>query len=148
MTGALREWLGNKDPQTADANANYHLYRTAADVLAATEESERSRPKVGRQIMARALGGAVGEGAAGLPGFAVGAVLGPAVDSALTSGPTLRIGLARALNDFAKGTRSGSEAQMTSAMARIRALTVRGAALQGAAQQVSQQPAVADRVPQ
>src|SRR5207247_10371873 len=46
-TGTLREGLARWDPKTAAANSQYSLYRTANDVLEATAEVERTRPKVG-----------------------------------------------------------------------------------------------------
>ncbi len=106
VTGVLRDRLAKFDPQTAAANATYSFYRSANDVLQAAEETERTRPKVGRQIIARLTGSVVGGEAGGLPGALAGYVAGPIADAVANSGPTLRIGYARKLASLADALRA------------------------------------------
>lgn len=112
VTGALREALAKMDPQTAEANAKYSLYKTANDVLDATAEVERTRPRVGRQIIARMTGTLLGEQAAGMPGAVAGYVAGPLVDSALSSGATTQLKTAKLMNDLASAIRGGNQAKV------------------------------------
>jgi hypothetical protein len=107
VTGALREHLAKWDPETAAANADYSLYRVADDVLKATAEVERARPKVGRQIIARMAGTILGAREAGVAGGAAGFVLGPALDSALNAGFTTKLVVAKMASRLADAIRKG-----------------------------------------
>jgi hypothetical protein len=107
VTGALREALAKWDPETAKANAQYSLYRTADDVLSATAEVERTRPKVGRQIMARLTGTVAGGQAGGAAGAVAGYVFAPAVDAALSSGVTTKLKTAALMTRLATAIRKG-----------------------------------------
>jgi len=108
VTGVLRDQLATWDPATAAANATYSLYKTADDVLRATAEVERTRPRVGRQIMARLTGTLIGGQQGGIPGAVVGAVGGPMLDSALASGVTTKLKVARLQQRLADVIRSGN----------------------------------------
>lgn len=129
VTSVLRERLGRLEPETAAANATYALYRNASDVMKALEETERARPKVGRQIMGRLTGSLVGEHAAGLPGAATGFLLGPLVDQALSAGWTSRLQTARLMSDLATSIRSGDVSRATSLSFRLRQLVKQGEAV-------------------
>jgi hypothetical protein len=115
VTGALRDRLAQWDPQTAAANADYSLAKSARDVLKATDEIERSRPKVGRKLMARFLGSVAGAEAAGFPGAIAGHLLAPALDAVIEQGPTMKLQTAQKLSALAKALRAGSEGGATSA---------------------------------
>lgn len=106
--GALRDHLARFDPETAAANADYSFYRTAHDVLKATEEIERSRPTVGRQIMTKMTGSVVGGAEAGPAGALVGLTLGPVLDSVLSSGVTVKLQAAQTMQKLASAIRSGN----------------------------------------
>lgn len=108
VTGVLREHLGKFDGATAKANAEYSLYRKASDVLDATEEVERTRPKVGRAIMARVAGATVGEHAGGLKGAIAGYFLGPVMDAAMNSGLTTKLQSAKLMTQLADAIQSGN----------------------------------------
>lgn len=123
-TGVIRDNLAKFDPETAKANEPYAFYRSVNDVLNAAEETDRTRPTVGRKIMARLVGTLGGEAAAGLPGAVVGGLLGPVVDSAASMAPTLRIQYSRGLANLADALRAGNEVQATSIIARLKALPV------------------------
>lgn len=110
VTGVLRESLAKLDPETAAANHDYSLYKRAKDVMDATAEVERTRPKVGRQIMARLTGSVVGAEAGGVPGAAAGFVLGPALDAALSSGVTTKLQSAKIMTKLAHEIRRGNAA--------------------------------------
>ncbi len=122
VTGTLREHLAKFDPQTAAANADYSLYRKASDVLTATEEIQRTRPKVGRQIIARFAGGTLGLEAAGLPGAAAGVILGPVLDQALNSGVTTKLQTAKLLNGLSDAIRNGDIGAASSFAARLKVI--------------------------
>lgn len=108
VAGVLRDHLAQWDPQTAAANADYSIYRAADDVMKATAETERSRPRVGRQIMGRLTGTIFGGQAAGVPGAVAGYVGGPLVDQALASGFTTKLKTARLMQSLADAIRDGS----------------------------------------
>lgn len=114
VTGALRDHLAKLDPRTAEANAQYSLFRKANDVLEATAEVERTRPKVGRRIIARMTGTVAGGQAAGLAGAATGYILGPVVDAAMDAGWTTQIKTAQLMSKLATAIRRGSEGEVIS----------------------------------
>jgi hypothetical protein len=120
VTGTLRDALATAEPGTAAANANYSLWRKANDVLQATEEVERTRPRVGRKIALSMAGSMWGEAIGGLKGAALGAVLGPIVDGAMASGVTTKIATARALTQLSKAIRAGDAAGIKAALTRVR----------------------------
>lgn len=117
VTGVLRERLAQWDPNTATANASYSLYRSADDVMSAAAEVERTRPRVGRQIMARLTGTIFGQQAAGVPGAVAGYVGAPVVDAALSAGFTTQLQTARAMQRLADAVRSGSMERVNGAIA-------------------------------
>lgn len=119
VTGVLREHLAKWDPQTAAANAGYHIYRTADDVLEATREVERTRPRVGRQIMARMTGVLMGGQAAGTAGAVAGYLGGPLLDQALASGATTQLKTAAALQRLADVIRRGDVEQVAVLTSRL-----------------------------
>jgi hypothetical protein len=112
VTGVLREQLAKWDPETAAANADYHLYKTAEDVLEATRETERARPRVGRQIMTRLTTTMAGGQAGGPVGAATGFILGPVVDGALSSGLTIKLQVADRMARLARAIRAGNVEQV------------------------------------
>jgi hypothetical protein len=124
VTGTLRDKLATYDPKTAKANADYSIWRKANDVLEAAEEVERTRPTVGRKIAARFGGAVAGEAAAGSVGAAIGVLLGPIVDGALSTGVTTKVITARALTALAKALRSGDAGAIESALKPVRAASV------------------------
>lgn len=117
VTGVLRERMAQWDPQTATANASYSLYRSADDVMQAAIETERTRPRVGRQIMARLTGTIFGQQAAGVPGAVAGYVGAPVVDAALSAGFTTQLKTARAMQQLADAVRSGNMERVNGAVA-------------------------------
>lgn len=114
VTGVIREQLAKMDPATAEANGTYSLYRTANDVLEATREVERTRPRVGRQIMARLTGVVFGGQQAGAAGAAAGYLGGPLLDSALSSGFTTKLKTAQIMQRMATAIRDGDVARVNS----------------------------------
>jgi hypothetical protein len=114
VTGVLREHLAQMEPATAEANATYHIYKTADDVLAATREIERTRPRVGRQIMARLTGSVVGGQQAGAAGAVAGYLGGPLIEQAVASGLTTKLKTAALMQRLAKAIRAGDAATSNS----------------------------------
>jgi hypothetical protein len=125
VTGALREHLAALDPATATTNAEYSLYKTATDVMDATAEIERVRPKVGRLIMARLTGATVGGQAAGAVGAVGGFLLGPVLDSVVSSGATTKLQTAQLMSNLAKAIRRGDQGAVNSFAARLQAIAKR-----------------------
>lgn len=119
VTGTMRERLGKMDPKTAEANADYHIWRKASDVIEAAEETDRARPKVGRKLAAR-LATMVGLGSAtgGLGAFA-GFFLGPLLDGAVSMTPTTRIATARAMTKLADAIDNGNPGLVYVAMQNV-----------------------------
>lgn len=122
VTGVIREQLAQMDPQTAAANATYSVYRTANDVLKAAEETERTRPKVGRAIMARLTAVLIGESAAGATGAVAGYVGGPIIDAALNGGATTQLQTAAMMTKLAQVVRTGDLSAVDGALAKLRAI--------------------------
>lgn len=120
VTGVLREHLAKWDPETAVANADYHVYRTADDALEAVRQVERSRPRVGRQIMARLTGTLFGGQQAGVPGAVAGYVGAPLVDQMLASGMTTKLKTARLMQNMADAIRSGDMGRVDGFLALIK----------------------------
>jgi hypothetical protein len=131
VTGVLRDHLAKLDPQTATANAHYNLYKTADDVLEATREVERTRPKVGRRIMARVLATTVGEHAGGPAGAVVGFVAAPAVDAAMSSGLTTKLQTARLMTKLATAIRAGDEGYVISLTSQLKRLGTQAVTVTG-----------------
>lgn len=114
VTGAFRSHLAKLDPVTAKANIDYSLYRGASDILKATEEIERARPKVGRQIMARLTGSVVGGQQAGAVGAVAGYALGPIVEQAMSAGFTTKLQTAKWMKDVSNAIQKGDVGRVTS----------------------------------
>lgn len=110
-TGVLREHLAGFDPSTAAANADYHLYKTADDVLQATEEIERARPKVGRLALAKAAGYVGGAERGGVAGGVTGVLVASMLERAAELAPTTKILVARQLAKAADLLRAGDAVQ-------------------------------------
>lgn len=129
VTGVLREHLAKFDPQTAAANAEYSLYRSADDILSATAEVQRTRPTVGRQIVARLTGSVVGGQAAGAAGAVSGYLLGPVVETAVTAGVTTKLKTAAMMARLAKAIRTGEMKTVVSLSDQLKRLSAQAAAL-------------------
>lgn len=126
VTGTLREHLAPMDPETAAANKNYTLYRAADDVMNATAEIEKAKPKVGRKIMARLTGATMGAQAAGTGGAVAGFVFGPALDAAIESGFTTRLKTAQTMANLAKAIRAGDVSYVNALASQLEAWGKRG----------------------
>lgn len=118
-TGALREHLATFEPATDAANQKYSLYKKANDVLTATAEVERTRPRVGRAIIARLTGTILGGEAGGTVGAAAGFVLGPTAESVLAAGGTTKIQTAQLMTRLAAAIRTGDVATVDSTLSRL-----------------------------
>jgi hypothetical protein len=128
VTGVLRSHLAQWDPATATANASFSLYKNADDLLKAVAEVERTRPRVGRQIMARLTGTLIGGQQGGAPGALAGYVGGPLVESALASGATTQLKTAALMQRMADAIRTGNMARVDTVTALLkRELQVTGA---------------------
>lgn len=124
VTSVLRESMAMLDTEAAAANKTYSVWRKAHDVLRATADVERTRPAVGRKIVARLSGAVAGGEAGGGLGAVVGWALGPIVDGFVSSGATTQVMTARMLSDVAKALRSGDVAGVESRLKSLRKLTV------------------------
>lgn len=118
---AVRDFLTQREPSTAAANARYSLFKSAADYLRAAEEAERVRPKVGRRLLARAAGAMEGGREGGVGGAAVGAMIGGIVERAAEAAPTHQILLARKLATAADAVRVGNPARAQQIVTRLAA---------------------------
>lgn len=129
VTGAIRGYLAKMDPGTATANADYSLWKSADTVIQAAEEVDRVRPTVGRTIMSRGLGAAVGASEDGPLGAAVGATLGPLLERAGSGlSPAIKITVARNLASLADALRAGQVTRATGLLQSLRAIAASGKA--------------------
>lgn len=117
--GVTRDVLAKADPGTAKANAEYHLYKTANDVLEAANSTERVRPRELRKTAARLGGGLTGYGQGGTLGALVGAVLAPILDGVVASGYTTKIATARELAKLEDFLRKGQTRAARKSLAKI-----------------------------
>lgn len=145
VTSVLRERLAQLDPRTAAANADYSLYRKANDVLEAAAEVERTRPRVGRQIIARLTGATVGGQTAGAGGAVAGFVLGPVLEAAMGAGGTTKLQTARLMGRLAEAVRRGDVGHVASLTTQLKRLGAQAATLHGAAEASGQRQAVGMR---
>jgi hypothetical protein len=127
---ALQEGLTDRFPQLKPLNADYHIWKTAADVLDARADQLLAKPTVGRTMLARGLGAAAGGGTAGVPGALGGAVLAPWVESLITSKatPAMKLMTARGLNNLATALRSGQPGAVEQSLTLLRPLMAAHAA--------------------
>lgn len=114
VAGVFREHLAKFDPRTAAANQEYALFKKTTDVLDAVEEVERSRPKVGRNLIAKWAGAATGGEAAGAKGAVIGYVLGPVVENIASATPTMKLQTAKLLTQLSEALRQGQTARALS----------------------------------
>lgn len=124
-TAAIREQLAKMDPSTAAVNEKYSLYKTANDVLDATAEVERTRPKVGRAIMARLTGSLVGGETAGAMGAVAGFALGPTMEAILSAGGTTKLVTAQLMQKLAAAIRSGDVQAVDSLLGKLKRAAVK-----------------------
>lgn len=115
-TAAMRQALADTDPASAAAYKDYSLYKAAHDVLTATEEAERVRPKVGRRLLGRGGGAIAGAEAGGWSGAVVGSILGSVLERAVELAPTTKILIARKLASVADLLRANQPAQAQAAL--------------------------------
>ena len=131
---AVSEALLKRHPELERLNPDYHILKTANDVMTALEDTERVRPTVGRTIMARGLGAATGAAAHGATGGIVGAIVAPLVERGIstTLSPAVKIVMARQLGALADAIRSGaSPATIQTFAYRLRPLILNAQAQQG-----------------
>lgn len=119
VTSVLRDQLATWDPATAEANGVYTLYRKADDVLQATAEVERTRPKLFRQVMARITGTLGGGQMAGAAGAVGGFILAPILDSAASSGATTKLVTGQLMTNLARAIRAGDMEAVTGISAQL-----------------------------
>jgi hypothetical protein len=108
VAGAIRDFLASKDPVTARANAEYSFWKNVADVVKATEETERVRPVRGTKIAATIVGAEVASRMHLSPEAVAmtAAVMAPAVEAATLSGMTSKITTGRILAKIADALRA------------------------------------------
>jgi len=131
VTGTLRSTLAELSPKTASANAVYHVYKSADDLMRVIEEVERTRPKVGRQIVARLTGMLVGAHEAGAAGAMLGYIAGPVIDTAVNAGVTSKLQTARVMQEMADAIRRGDVLRTTRLASKLRTATVANLATRG-----------------
>jgi hypothetical protein len=119
VTGVLREHLANMDPATAAANADYSLYKKAADAMKAAEETERVRPNMFRKTMGRVAGASLGEASGGPMGAVGGVLAADFIDTIARSGVTTKIQTARLLATLEDALRGNRTTQVQSTVAKL-----------------------------
>lgn len=119
--GAMREALAEADPASAAAYQKYSLYKSLDDVLAATQEAEQARPRVGRGIMARATGAVAGGASGGTGGAIIGVIVGEIANRAAQLAPTFQIVIARRMAGIADLIRGGNVQAATDMATRLKA---------------------------
>lgn len=114
-----RQYLGQKQPSAAKANADYSLFKTATDVIRAAENAELTRAgnfprmlaRTGGALTGAAVGGAEAGASGGVAGAAIGMLVSQAVESAARSGATGKVFMARRLAELADALRKGQTAR-------------------------------------
>jgi len=117
---ALNDTIVGRHRELAPLNADATLWTTLRDVLQATEEIERVRPRVGRSLMARGLGAATGAAAGGPLAAGFGAIIAPTIESAMAGAtPTAKLLLARQLMRFADALHGGQPGAVRQAITQV-----------------------------
>lgn len=129
VAGSIREVLASADPVTAAANAEYSLARSARDVTKAAQELEKSRPRTGRQIMAKLTGSIIGGAEGGTAGAVAGYAAGPLIDQLMASGFTTKLQTAKVMQELASAIRSGDVQRASSLSFKVRQLAKQGEAV-------------------
>jgi len=99
---ALQDHIVTRHPELQPLNADYHILKTADDVMTALEDRERVRPTVGRAILSSAAGyAAKGE---------IGAIVAPILERGITGTvtPAAKLAAARSLGSLAKLLRANA----------------------------------------
>jgi hypothetical protein len=120
VSGILRDNMAKADTRTAEINARYSMLKNADNVINALENSEATRPAVGRSML-MALGGHAVAGN-------IGAMVLPFVDVALRGGPSAYMVAGRTLGQLAEALRSGDVTNAAALMSKIRKVTGAGMA--------------------
>jgi hypothetical protein len=123
VTGVLRDHLAQFDPATAQANAHYHVFKNAHEVMAAADEIQRGAPNASTRMVSRLGGMLAGGEAAGLKGALLGAIIGPSFESALAGGIPGQIKIARGLAQVADALRGGKPDAVWSSINSLRRST-------------------------
>ena len=97
---------------TERSNCVSQLIVAADDSLQATAEPDRTRPRVGRQIVTRLMTTTTGASTLGIPGAIGGFVLGPVVEEALNAGQTTKLQTAKWMTELATAIRRGEVARV------------------------------------
>ena len=125
VTGAIREFLSAEHPELAEANSQYALAREAHDLAKRAEEVRAARPGAGRDLTMKMLG--FGGGALlghDVTSAVAGALIAPAVDAGLRAGPTMKVVIARAMQQVSKALRTGDPASLDKALKTLQATTI------------------------
>jgi hypothetical protein len=130
---ALQDTLTDRHPELKPLNADYHVWKQAADVMDALADQQRVKPTIGRTLMARAGGGAVGAALGGGAGAGVGQVVGPLVERGLTQtvAPATKLFIARRLGGLADALRSQQPTPIETVLKELRPLLLINAAKPG-----------------
>lgn len=127
----LQDHIVTRHSELQPLNADYHIWKTADDVMTALEDRERVRPTVGRTI----LSSGVGFAAKG----AIGAVVAPLIERGITANvaPAVKLTAARGLASIATLIKGGAPpAAVNAAVSRLKPtllkLVAQEATVQGA----------------
>lgn len=143
--GAVQETLTDLHPNLKPLNADYRIWKQAAEVAQALEDQARTKPTVGRTMMAEGLGAAAGAATGGVHGIAAGAIIGPLIERGLNAkvAPAVKLVVARQLGNLADAIRSGQTTQIEKALGTLRPLLISTSSLERGAPTPA--PARADR---
>ena len=129
----LQKGLTNRHPQLTAQNADFHVYKSAADVMKALEQRERVRPSVGRAIMASGVGAMAGGWKAAL----VAPVLEVFGTNILT--PAMKLAYARGMGRIGDMITKGAPPQaITKAHGALKAAVLNTAGRAGAASEMNE----------
>lgn len=124
--GVVQDVITDTHPELKPLNADYRVWKQAADVVQALEDQQRVKPTVGRTIMAQGAGMMVGHSLDGGYGAAVGSIVGPLVERGISTKltPSIKLGVARKLGDLAEAIRSNQPTAVEQILRGLRPLVL------------------------
>jgi len=139
--GALQEAITDQHPNLRPLNADYRVWKQASDVMEALADQQRTKPTVGRTIMAQGIGATTGgimeamSGSHSGAGVAIGAIVAPLVERGFATklAPAIKLTVARELGKLADAIRTGQPTVIESALGALRPLVLSTTATRAAA---------------
>lgn len=121
---AVQDTLTDRHPELKSLNADFHIWKSAHEAMEALADQQRSKPTVGRTIMAQAGGAIAGGTLGGGIGAVAGELIGPTVERGLSStvAPATKMIIARQFGNLADAIRNNQTTRIEIVLKQLRPL--------------------------